>query len=1270
MRIHGRRMTLHALLGVFSVLSCSVLLLVTTVSPARGVEGHFLLSSFATFGNPENIAVDETTGDLYVLDYANESIQRFDASGNPVEFAAVGSNVLDGVSGADATPEGAFSFIPEGGGEVAIDNSTGANKGDIYVANMFNDTVDIFSFNGTYLGELTSGSGAHWGFACGVAVDKAGSVYVSSFEHAINKFVPAGSPATNSDFNSAVQEGVGHLCTIAVDGEGSVYGASVFGGPVKKWTASQFGSAAPSSTVLAAGGQGIAVDQTNNRVFVDLGTHVVEYDPLGNQVGSFGEGVFSSSFGLGVSGTTGKVYVADDERQEVEIFTGIVTMPDISVGTPSNLTETSVTLNASIDPDGLDATCKVQYGLDTSYGSEVPCSPADLGAGNQGIATSAALSGLTLKTIYHYRFVTSNPNGLEYGADHSFASGSKPSVDGVAMLDVSTVGATIQAQVNPNNIPTTFQVEYGLSVSYGSSEPTPASNVGSGGSDQTVTWTLGGLQPATTYHYRVAASDVFGTVYGSDQTFATFAATTSGGSCPNAAPREAQGASYLPDCRAYELVSPVEKGSANIATEPTRDQASVDGNAVKYWSAVAFGSVLGTEIPGAEYIGRRGPAGWSTQSIDPPQKAPSGQGMTPEYAYMSPDLSKGIFYALTPIGAGNPNVAKTPNLYLRNDIFAEGAGDYELLSDSITPLPYIEPGVKNRGVALAGVSADLTHVAFESSGDLTAETSGLSTGLPKAYEWDRGTLRLVGILPDGEPASGSVVGAGAGGGDELFNEQYIDQTAISSDGSRVVFAGPPLVNGGSANHVRGNLYMRIDGTRTIQLNVSERSQPDPNPFRPAEFWGASADGSRVFFISSQLLTNDASGESHLPNGTNASNLYMYDLNAPEGKRVTLISKDEEPRGAANDDCGCGEDRATAVVGVSEDGSYVYFLGRKALVPGQPEVQSEDLYVWHDGTLRAVAERIASVDPDWGQVNPEWHPGTSNMLRVTPDGRHAVFVSPLSSVAEAAGSQNAGRTEACPGSGSQPAGFCREVYVYDYGTDRLTCASCRPAGAPPEGEASFSVLADNGPLDHLTTYLSHPISSDGRYVFFESMDPLVPQASNGRWNVYEYDTTTAQVHLISGGTCDCNSHFIDASADGRNVFFTTAQRLVHSDVDVSVDLYDARVEGGLASQNVVEAPPCTGDSCQTAAEGAPSFSLPASATFAGVGNVAAPASKAKPKKTKPKKAKAKKTAAKSKKRKVKSKTHGGAGRGKRAAQSGKRHRQASRSARRASRRAGR
>jgi hypothetical protein len=153
---------------------------------------------------------------------------------------------------------------------------------------------------------------------------------------------------------------------------------------------------------------------------------------------------------------------------------------------------------------------------------------------------------------------------------------------------------------------------------------------------------------------------------------------------------------------------------------------------------------------------------------------------------------------------------------------------------------------------------------------------------------------------------------------------------------------------------------------------------------------------------------------------------------------------------------------------------------------------------------------------------------------------------------------------------------------------------------------------------MATYLSHALSDDGRYVFFDTLDALVPQDINKQRDVYEYDTVTGQVHLISGGTCDCGSFFVDASPDGGNVFFTTHQELVQADIDTNSDLYDARIDGGIAKQNEAPPAPCVGDDCQPPASTAPAFSLPASSAFFGIGNPpAAQTETATPKQAKPK-----------------------------------------------------
>ena len=77
-----------------------------------------------------------------------------------------------------------------------------------------------------------------------------------------------------------------------------------------------------------------------------------------------------------------------------------------------------------------------------------------------------------------------------------------------------------------------------------------------------------------------------------------------------------------------------------------------------------------------------------------------------------------------------------------------------------------------------------------------------------------------------------------------------------------------------------------------------------------------------------------------------------------------------------------------------------------------------------------------------------------------------------------------------------------------------------------------------------------LSNSGR-LFFDSPDQLVPGASNGKEDVYEYEPNNTGsctlengcVGLISSGSSQQESAFLEASENGENAFFTTAQPLV-------------------------------------------------------------------------------------------------------------------------------
>src|SRR4029077_1915800 len=266
--------------------------------------------------------------------------------------------------------------------------------------------------------------------------------------------------------------------------------------------------------------------------------------------------------------------------------------------------------------------------------------------------------------------------------------------------------------------------------------------------------------------------------------------------------------------------------------------------------------------------------------------------------------------------------------------------------------------------------------------------------------------------------------------------------------------------------------------------------------------------------------------------------------------------------------------------VSGDGAYVYFAR-----------SGGGLYVWHDGTTSFIA--TSRNQDNWTTADfylSHRHPKVS---RVSSDGRFLLFT-----------------------------GSDGQLDRYDAVHGRLACVSCAPSGAPPASPATLSSIG---------TIISSPepaivlrnLSSDGSLVFFESPDALLPRDTNGVQDVYEWEqqgvgscqgssesfsaASGGCLYLVSSGRSSEASFFADASASGNDVFFFTDQPLVGQDQDGLVDVYDARVGGGLVAQNPpAAAVPCEGEGCKSGVAGAPVFGVPVSASFAGAGNQSPPA----------------------------------------------------------------
>ena len=227
----------------------------------------------------------------------------------------------------------------------------------------------------------------------------------------------------------------------------------------------------------------------------------------------------------------------------------------------SGVTPNSAVLNASMDPDGMDTHYYFEYGLDSDY--NVKTQKLDAGAGS----ALESVAGITINklqpgTTYHYRAVAENALGVTYGQDRTFAAGATPRISSIRSRNLTETSVDIYADINPVGSSTKYHFEYGPSIMYGTS--TPEQELGPETTNQPVAAHLEGLEPGVTYHYRVVATNAVGTTHSEDTTFNFFPPT-----CPNSHVRQQTGSNYLPDCRAYELVTPETAGGMYIVPSDT-----------------------------------------------------------------------------------------------------------------------------------------------------------------------------------------------------------------------------------------------------------------------------------------------------------------------------------------------------------------------------------------------------------------------------------------------------------------------------------------------------------------------------------------------------------------------------------------------------------------------------------------------------------------------------------------------------------------------------
>jgi hypothetical protein len=1136
------------------------------------VKETFGSASQPAFTNPEALAVDQSSGDLLVMDAGTGTISRWNPDGTPANFSALGGNVIDAELGPGGKPCGeepsscdaptppapeGFTFLSADEVQVAVDNSGTATDGDIYVTRHGPNVVYIFAKTGKYLGELTEGSSGPFNEPCGVAVGQTGSVYVDDYlpTGGVQKFTPSGNPVANTDFVTSFPE-PRNPCPLAV-GAGSTAGFLF----VTELVGHIYKIDAATKAIAYQFAEGVtteAVDPTSGNVLVAHGEEVTEYDASGatQAVEQSSLGFATAVQGVAVA-PTGAVYVARREATQLEVL-NTITVPTATVGTATQIGATEATLNGSVNPEGTTLTgCKIEYGpTGENLEHEVPCNPsaADIPADSSVHPVSATVTGLQPETVYSVRVTVTTANATKSSPLGSFSTPFQPGPARIIAVGASGAeqgSVTLEAKVDPHGFDTSYHFEWGSTASYGNR--TPVGLVAAGETPRRVTAKLEGLSPAAVYHFKLVAVSSAGSSVQSDHTFETL------DSCG------------LPEQRCFELVSPPDVGPT---AQPAESPASVE---LHFQAAPEPGSLayvvesgFSDATKGAEvlYHATRGPSGgWVSSQLSPPfialNETASNLSTSSTILGLSENLSCGVVSSNQPLTSdAGPRLMREAggsNLYRRNP-----DGSYT----AITTLPpeNLDEIEGQFEYNLKGFSSDCSKVVFHDD----FHYPGVRTVGSPLYEWNGSRLESLGWVPG--PDGPEAVEAELGGRENNTN-------AVSADGSRVFFSAA------------GGIWVRENGTTSRELTVSETTTPDAGP----TYQYATKDGSRVFFTANAGLTKVSSSE--------GEDLYEYNLG---NKRLTDLSVDHNTGGAV----------VRGFLGASEDGSHIYFIASGRLVPGVGRTfaqnKSADTFSVY-GEQDGVVSYVGMVGENYKlgelhEVTVERGLGTTTS-RVSPDGRYLLFQTAVNVTGYEAG------------------GHTSEAYLYDADaqSEPTVCVTCRQDGEAPVTPNQNIPINPEGAGNPLFAVRALSEREGRAEVYFSSYDSLAPGAVAGLANIYEW--SHGQVFLITTeppGLASVNNEepyenyklikaeehirFVGSNADGTDLYFATTKTLNWEDGDERSSIYDARVGGGFP-EPAPPAPLCdplTEGSCAGATVLPAAAPGAASASFTGPGNALSPA----------------------------------------------------------------
>jgi hypothetical protein len=851
----------------------------------------------------------------------------------------------------------------------------------------------------------------------------------------------------------------------------------------------------------------------------------------------------------------------------------------------TEISNTSATVRGVLDPLASET---LELGWDVAYNEGSSCAggiathvnpPTEVPPATA--ITPTTIGGLQPGTEYTACLVAVNEEGEAPGNEVSFTTTALgPAVEEESFLDVSSSSAELSARVDTYGSAGEYQFEYASMqeedcfASAGCAK-TSLANIGSGSGAVSVGAHVEGLQPETTYRFRVLVKSALGEVGGAQATFSTFPPVSLG----------------LPDSRGYELVSSLADRDTDVfepqsyvflgyynnplveqvTTEPFR--AAADGDALAYVATPPLEGGSGAEQSGKgnEYLARRSTSGaWTASSIQP-------TGLeSPEYQSFSSDLATGILNSTEPLTPTAPSGGFA-------DLYAQSLSDgsYQPLSTVTPPHRTVrEPSFeafdvnvfgehKTKRLVYAGASADRSHMLFEANDALTEpESADGGFEANNLYDSVGGALRSINILPGGAPAPNATFGSSSLEDD--LNNNFIEEpdfdNVISANGSRIFWTDLNtdvvyLRENDTASEERCARPQPASEACTVQ--VSEGTAP-------AQYWTATPNGRYAYYTEGGVLyrfdtetgerqaltpegygatgTADTAGKPgiHSVTSTEAAEAELltsvtghfkvgqnlYGAGIPPGAYITAVKETEHElkisrpalATASEVSIATGGAETQGVLGINEtgtDGEYVYFVASGSLASGaEPrkcraahEEQAEDLSKQEQELLdREEREEGEAILPSGRGCN----------LYVLHTGESARFIAAVL-----------------------------------HGDDELH--------ADPVGDWRPD-------LGFRTAY----VTPDGRHLLFASeQGPAGYKTQPQSEEVYMYDFGSARPFCVSCNPSGAPQHLAgavrdgaelrvswnntymlrDISADGDRVFFESNEALTPQDTNEQMDVYE-------------------------------------------------------------------------------------------------------------------